>query len=363
MSVVTNMTELAKYEKVKAALTRFNTKATELYAAEDNVFRLAAFLNTAGNIQQAKGGAALTKEDYYEAGVASRKNFLDYDIDSRMIRGLRQSVLPFVSFSYAIMPVLGRLAVTKPWTMANVMLAMMLMEAAMSGEGEEEARKAGPQFIRERAIPQFGVGPYMHMRLPFMGDDQNPAYFNLGKYVPFLSILQPPPGEGKLFGQSWIPGFVTPSGPFVSLLSGLVGTDPFTGKSIHAPTDTEWGKLVNTGKLIYDTFTPAAVNSAFWKSAADLVEGKRGVTGVEPDALFLARKLGGLSLYQYNLTESRAQQNLAVQRIKRDYDMAISKLRRDEFRKGYPDFEALNEDLADLRERMQKAIGKVRGEE
>lgn len=358
-STLTKLGALAKFEKIKAGLSRFDDKVSELYAAEDNVFRLAAFLNFAGNAQAQAGGKALTEEQVVEVGRATRKAFLDYDIDARAIRALRQSFLPFVSWSYAIMPVLGRLALYKPWALANVTLAYMMLQAATEDD-DDEARKSAPEYLRDRA---YGIGPYMHLRVPFLGSDQEPVYFNLGKFNPLFTLFAPPPGEAKLAGQSWFPGFATPSGPFISLISGVFGYDPFTGKPMHAPTDTEWDKLVRTGKAIYDTMAPAAINSRFFTNIGNLVDDRKGITGTEPDTLFLLRNLTGAPFYRFDVTESRAQQDLRVQSIKRDFNTAINKAKREEMRKGYPDFEALDAELADLRKRMEAEVATARGEQ
>lgn len=359
-SYLTKLKTFANYEKNKARIARYDNIVTDVYAAEDNVFRFAAFLNTAGNIQLRDGTRTLTKPQMEEAGLAARKMFLDYDIDARAIRALRQSFMPFVSWSYAIMPVLGRMAIEKPWAIANVLMAYALMSAAMEGDDEEEVRKAAPEYLRDRAWG--GLGPYMHLRIPFVGDAENPVYFNLGKYIPMFTLFQPPPGEAKLAGQEWVPGFATPSGPIVTLISALNGYDPFTGKPMHDPTDTQWDKLVQTGKAVYDTMAPAAVNSKFWSNISDLSQGVTGPTGVEKSAMFLARNLGGLGLYQFNVDESRFYQDNEVKKIEREFSTAMNKAKRREMSKGYPDYEALDEELDVLAKRLEKRIAEIRGE-
>ena len=361
-SYLTKLNSFSKYERAKAQLAKYDNMASEIYAAEDNVFRLAAFLNTAGNIQVRDGTKTLNSDQLEEAGLAGRKMFLDYDIDARAIRAMRQSFMPFISWSYAIMPVLGRIAIEKPWAMANVLMTYALMQATLGGgEEEEEKRKLAPEYLRDRAWG--GLGSYMHMRMPFLGDDQNPVYFNLGKYIPMFTLFQPPPGESKLAGQEWVPGFITPSGPLTTLLSAMGGFDPFTGKPMHDPTDTQWDKLVNTGKAVYNTMAPAAVNVNFWKNIGDLTAGVTGPTGVEKSALFLARNLGGLGLYQFNVDESAFYQRKEVKNLKREFNTAIAKAKRAEYSKGYPDYEALDAELNDLRTRLQEEIAKARGEE
>ena len=359
-SYLTKLKTFANYEKNKARLARVDNLASDVYAAEDNVFRLAAFLNVAGNLQVREGTKTLTQAQMEEAGLAARKMFLDYDIDARVIRAMRQSFLPFISWSYAIMPVLGRMAIEKPWAMTNVLMAYALMSAAMEGDDEEEMRKAAPDYLRNRAWG--GLGPYMHLRVPFIGDDENPVYFNLGKYIPMFTLFQPPPGEAKLAGQEYIPGFATPSGPFVTLVSAMFGYDPFTGKPMHDPTDTQWDKLVRTGKAAYDTMAPAAVNSKFWDNIGKLKNDVTGPTGVETSALFLARNLGGLGLYQFNVDESRFYQDNEVKKIEREFSTAMNKAKRLEMSKGYPDYEALDAELDTLAKRLEQRIAEIRGE-
>jgi hypothetical protein len=360
-SYIKRMTSMAAFEKTKSKLAAWKDNAVEIYAAEDNVFRFAAFLETAGNVQLRDGTQRLNAKQLEEVGLAARKMFLDYDIDARAIRAARQTFLPFVSWSYAIMPVLGRIAVTKPWAIVNMMASVMLMQAALGGEEDDELRKQGPDYLRERSL--FGLGPYMHMRVPFVGDDQNPTYFNVGKYLPFLSLFQPAPGESPFAGQSWLPGFATPGGPLVTLISAMNGYDPFTGKPMHAPTDTEWDKLVTTGKAAYDTMAPPVVGTKFWDQIGQLKDGAMGPTGIEKSPMFLARTLGGLGLYQFNTEEAAFYKSKELKEIKKDFKAAMTKAKREEYRKGYPDYEALDRELDDLRDRMQEALAKARGEE
>ena len=335
---------------------------SQMYAAEDNIFRLAAFLKTAGALQQRAGLKTPTAEMMQEAGLFARKAFGDYDIDSKAVKVARQTVMPFISWFYAMAPVLGRIAVYEPWKFANVLMAYMVLEAAMggaAGDDDEETRKGGPDSIRER---MFGsVGPYTHIRIPFMGDDQNPVYYKLGDYFPTSSFTRGLPNG--MAGQSWIPASVTPSGPFVSAILGLVGgVDPYTGKSLHQPTDTEWQKLWTSTKFMYDVATLPMINSKNISKVNDMLDEKTGITGAEPSSLFLARAFG-MKFYDFNEAEQAAINENAAKRIQSDFKAAMTKAKRDEYRKGYPDYEALDARLDDLRTRMEEELAKKRGEE
>lgn len=350
-------------QKGKAAGLKVDDVLTQMYAFEDNAFRMAAFMKKTGERQMDKGLKAPTDEIFREAGQFALKAFGDYDIDAKAVKALRQTVMPFISWGYAMGPVIGRIVLTQPWKIANIMMAYYLLEAAMSssaGDDDEETRQAGPAYVRERMF--FGaVGPYMHIRIPFMGDAENPVYYKLGDYFPLASMTKGLPNG--FAGQSWFPSMLTPSGPFVSTIAGIVlGVDPYTGKSIHQPTDTEWQKLWNTTKFGYDIIAPPSINSKQIARADDFFEGKTGITGSEPSGLVFARAFG-LKLYDYNVVESEAIQEIAAKKIQREFKTAMTKAKQDEYRKGSPDYDELDRTLADLQERMEKEIAKAQGEE
>lgn len=373
VSLMQRLASFLNYEKSKAqALVQAATKlgkkadhfASEAYAAEDNIFRLAAFLTKAGDLQRLDNTKAATPEQLRAAGDFARKAFLDYDIDSKAVRVLRQSVIPFISWGYAVAPVLGRIALHQPWKIANIMMAYYLLDvgmAAMAGDDDEETRKALPESVRERMF--FGsFGPNMHIRIPFMGDADNPVYYKLGDYVPFASMTKGLPNG--LFGQSWIPSIVTPSGPMVSAVAGFIaGIDPYTGKSLHKPTDTEWDKLINNAKFGYDIVAPPMVTSKNLTKATEIISGDNlSITGVKPSNAVFARMMG-LKLYDYNVPEELARQDKIEKAIERDFKAAMNKAKKEEDMRGYPDYDELDDTLEDLQTRMEERVARLRGEE
>ena len=374
-SMFTRLAALGRHEK---AMSDFAVKAlragkatdsfmTELYAAGDNVFRLAAFMNVAGNLQEKNG--KLGDAELQEAGLAARKMFLDYDIDARMVRAARQSFLPFVSWAYAITPVLGRLAITRPWAMVNMMGAISLM-GAMMGDDEDEMRKMGPEQVRERSL--YGLGPYKYMRVPFMGDDENPVYFNLGKSVPIMSLLDPSPSKTRLFDLDWLPGAINPNGPYIALTTIMLqGKDPFTGDDLYNISDDNWDKVLKGSAAVWNELTPSltrigGINKPtgmqldLWGKGADYMSGATGPTGKAKDALFMARFFG-LSAYEYNKDEARFYNTNAAKKIKREFKAEINRYKREFAKRGYDDYEELDSRLqglyAQMYEEMRKAVG------
>lgn len=373
VSLLQRLASFVNYEKSKAqelvkVAARVGTTvdkiASETYAAEDNIFRLAAFLKKAGDLQRLDNTKTATPEQLRAAGDFARKAFLDYDIDSKAVRIARQSVIPFISWGYAVAPVLGRIALHQPWKIANILMAYYLLDAgmaAMAGDDDEETRKALPESVRERMF--FGsFGPNMHIRIPFMGDADNPVYYKLGDYVPFASMTKGLPNGA--FGQKWIPSIVTPSGPFVSAIAGFVaGVDPYTGKSLYKPTDTQWDKLLKSAEFGYDIVAPPVVNSKNYAKVKEIISGDNlSITGAEPSNAVFARMFG-LKLYDYNVPEELAIQDKIEKAIERDFKAAMNKAKKEEDKRGYPDYEELDETLQDLQERMEERVARLRGEE
>jgi hypothetical protein len=364
-SLLTKLSALAGYEqefskyasKIARGAKLTDNAASEVYAAGDNVFRLAAFMNVAGNLQ-AKNDGVLGDAQLKEAGLAARKMFLDYDIDARAVKAARQSVLPFVSWSYAIMPVLGRLAITKPWTMINMMAALYAM--GMMGD-DDEWRQTGPKAVRERSL--WGMGPYKMIRIPFMGTDENPMYYNIGKSIPMMSLFEPAQGKSKLFGNEYIPGSLQPSGPYVTLFANtLLNVDPFTGKPIYGETDDNLDRVVKSGKAVWDTFAPSPLTFRTGSQISDWAQDKEGPTGKPNDGLVFAR-LFGLSIYQYDQAETQYYQDAEIKKIKSEFKKEMNKAKRDEMSKGYPDYEAMDEKLEKLNQRLEERLAKIRGDE
>ena len=87
---------------------------------------------------------------------------------------------------------------------------------------------------------------------------------------------------------------------------------------------------------------------------------KTGITGGPVSNLAIARTFG-LKLYDYDVIESEAIQDIIAKRTERDFKDAMRKAKREEDRKGYPDYEALDKQLEDLQIRMEKEIDKARG--
>lgn len=373
-TIAGRLAAFAKLEKAKAQAAEKLSKAgeyagradelmTATYAAEDNVFRLAAFLKRAADLAAQRGDGRPTQEDLQKAGDFARWAFLDYDIDSRAVRLARQSVLPFISWTYAVIPVLAKVAVHQPWKIANVLLAYAILEHVMQevmggDEEDERLRKAGPEYVRDRMFG-FGFGPYVHIRLPF-GDDKNPVYYRLGDYMPWTNVARGQPNG--FMGQDWFPSAITPTGPFVStVLTAMAGVDPYFGKPLNPPTDSMWQVfLTRSREMLGQAAPPVLLDLARGERLADMVKGRVDKPGGF-ETLQMARWLG-LKAYSFNEDQGKAAQSKAAGAITAEYRKELGRVRRAEARYEDPDWEGLAEKQRELLARLQDELDELRGE-
>jgi hypothetical protein len=331
------------------------------YAMQDNVFRVASMLNNLG--QQAQAGKTIDAEAYRLAGDHARFAFLDYDIDSKAVRIMRQTAFPFISWPYAAAKMIGNVAVHKPWKLVNLYAGLWMLDAltqAMTGDDDDELRESGPEWARSRML--FGLGPHTHIRVPFMGDSENPVYYDIGKYITPSSFGDKVPNA--FLGLSWWPSFVSPGGPFISSALAIVGgIDPYSGRPLSPPSDSDWEKLSDRLAYTQSLFAP---NLPFL-NARELEKAKTAFEATEGrsenySSLYLART-AGMRFYDFNVQGSLDQQDRAAAAVEREYKTEIGKLKRKQERLENPDWDAFYEREEELMMRMEKRIAEIRGKE
>jgi len=350
--------------KTKDGAAEADRRMEEWYAGQDNIFRVASMLNYLG---QAAQDHELTAEDYRKAGDHARFAFLDYDIDSKAVRIARQTVLPFVSWPYAMAKLVGHLAVHKPWKIANLIISMYIIEGvlqAMAGDDDEEdaaRRRIGPEWARKRLL-NLSWMPHTHVRVPFLGDDQNPVFYDVGKYIPIHSYTEDIPNS--FLGIEGWPSFINPSSPLINgILAIVAGVDPFTGNKLAPPTADTWENVSARVRFIGGMFTPN-IPLVSPTETVKFEQVLRGRTDRSDNyaALYWARQ-GGLRFYDFNAEASAAQQSRAAAAIMREYRTEIGRLRRAEARFEQPDWEGFREKQTELYERMRKEIERATGAE
>jgi len=345
------MAKITLAKRVKGFARNLDEFTTQLYAAEDNAFRLAAYMNKLEEL-----GGENTPENQAAAGQAALKMFLDYDIDAPMAKMLRQSVMPFVSWTYAAVPLIARIAAQKPWQLANVFIAYQMLDmvaAGLAGD-DEEARKFGPERLDERTF-----GLRTHIRIPFMGDDNNPVYYRLGDYIPLVSTFSTTP-TGFLGFENWPQGF-KPGGPLIDgLIMMTMGLDTYTGKPLYETTESDLAKFGEIFEGMTDMFLPPWLQSIKRDRYKAAFDGDRDIVGqTQSLSSAIAMNFMGLKMVDYNVAEEATYRQIRESSVGREYKAVIRKLQREEMRSGTPDYQALYDDIRRLELELVEEVKKI----
>ena len=200
------------------------TKLTDYYRLEDHLFRLSVFQD-----RIAKGFS------YSDAALDARRAFIDYNIDAPAINWMRNTITPFLAYTYRIVPILAETAILRPWKYAKyAALGYGLNQMGdLVGGGDEEAERSVMPERKQGRFLNMGFLPYRNIKIPLPPDDEgNPYYMDFTRFVPGGDILDL--GSGAFPG---VPAPLQPSGGLAGeALFPLIGYDLFRQKKIEGQT-------------------------------------------------------------------------------------------------------------------------------
>jgi len=211
----------------------------DLYQSEDDVFRLAAWLKA--------------KEDGktdMEAGKIARRSFMDYHINAPWVQALRNSVLPFVAYTYRAVPMLLETAGKKPHKLMKLMLLVGGLNALglLLAGGDDEERKLLPE---EKAGRIWGLVPKL-IRMPWNDANASPVYLDIRRFIPMGDVLDVGANNAAI---PMLP-MMTPGGPLVIMAEVVLNKTGFTGKPITLETDTPAEQAAKVLDHLYKSFAP-----------------------------------------------------------------------------------------------------------
>ena len=200
-----------------------------LYQYEDQIFRMALYLDRIKN-----KGMSRT-----EAAMDARKWFIDYDINAPVIRALKRTVVPFISYTYRVIPLLAETAAVNPHKFAKwaaVGYAMNNLGQYMTDDKEGTAldREVVRKDLARNmfgGIPVIGdLMPYTNIRLPVDDSNGNAVYLDVARWLPGGDIFEQ---RNTGAGFTGLPGNFQPGGVYFDLLANFgFKKDPFTGQDL-----------------------------------------------------------------------------------------------------------------------------------
>jgi N12 class adenine-specific DNA methylase len=287
----------------------------DMYQAEDDVFRLAAWLKA-----KEEGRTDM------EAGKIARRSFLDYHINAPWVQALRNSVLPFVSFTYRAVPMMLETAGKKPHKLMKLMLlagAVNALGVMIGGGGDDDERKLLPE---EKAGRIWGLVPKL-IRMPWNDANSSPVYLDIRRFIPVGDVVDLGAGHSAV---PLLPA-MQPGGPLVIFGEIIANRSMFTGKPINLETDTG---MQATGKVVdhlWKAFAPNILGlpgTYATTGVGDAIKGKTDAFGREQSVAQAVASSFGVKLGSYPADVLRRNERAKAAAQVMEIDRNISALKR-----------------------------------
>ncbi len=318
--------DAVKPTKAGQALTTEARNMIALYEAEDQVFRLAAWL-------KAKEDGA----NDIAAGKAARKSFLDYHINAPWVQAMRNTAFPFIAFTYRALPMLAETAAKKPWKLMKLALLAGGLNAlgyALSGGDEDDERRWLPE---EKAGRVFGLVPKL-IRMPWNDIHGQPVFLDIRRFVPVGDIFD----TGQAHSAVPVLPAMIPGGPLALLGEIALNKAQFTGKDIALETDTPAERAGKVIGYVYKAFAPNLVflpGTYSFDAAVNAGKGKTDTFGREQSLTQAIVSSVGVKLGSYPQDVLRLNSQREAQAKLMEIDRNITALKRERQRNGITDQE------------------------
>jgi hypothetical protein len=247
---------------------------TDIYQREDQMFRVGLFMDRLNKAKPELDKFVKGSKEYNDflesvkikASKEARKAFIDYNIQAPVARILRETAIPFISYTYRIVPILAEAATRQPHKFAKwAAIGYALDYAGREQVSREEAEYERALMDQKQTARIFGLPfmPYSYIKMPDIarsiektatrrfdasidwGLDRDEFGKKLPKVSNYLDITRWIPG-GDVLGQTGpegtgglIPGLPAPFQPSFGLIGEfsfiLAGIDPFTLESVDDP--------------------------------------------------------------------------------------------------------------------------------
>lgn len=317
----------------------------DLYQAEDDVFRLAAWLRA-----KEEGSSDL------EAGKAARKSFLDYQINAPWISAMRASAWPFFSFTYRAVPMLAEIAGKKPHKLMKLMAlagALNALGVALGGGGDDDERKLLPE---EKAGGIWGMVPKL-IRMPWNDAHGSPVYLDIRRWIPVGDVFDVGQGHSAI---PLLPGLM-PGGPLVLAGEVVLNRSSFTGKPITLETDTPTQQAAKLGDYLYKAFAPNVLGLPGTYATTGVMGSMTGRTDAFGRELSTPQSLAsavGVKLGSYPADVLRRNQVAATLAQTSEIDKNIAQLKR-QLQTGRIDADELRDAIKVEQEKKVKLMRKL----
>ena len=238
------------YASARAIGSTFVEKAGDAYQFSEALFKMMKYIH----------GRETEKLNPSDAVNSANDVLFDYSLVNNNIRWLRNAPigLPFITYYYKMVPKFIETLYKHPErfipyvAMAYAIPAMTMASMDLSDDELEKLRKSAQEYIRDKGSLYI---------LPMRDSKGNIQIIDAGGFIPFSALTDPivtalKYGEyGKAAKDAAQP--LIPSGPVVTAIAALAtGNDPFTGKPIMDPRDTNKAQWLAMTSFLWNQAMP-----------------------------------------------------------------------------------------------------------
>jgi N12 class adenine-specific DNA methylase len=319
----------------------------EKYQMEDEVFRMATYLR-----RRALGDSTEV------AATTAREQFLNYDIRAPWINALRNTVLPFISYTYRAVPVIAESMAKRPWKLAKyatVAYAMNALAYALSdGDEDRERRSLREQEQGNTWLP----GVPRLMRMPWMDANDSPVFLDIRRWIPAGDVFDTNQGQG-----TGIPAPLQMGGPLMLAGEFMLNKTAFTGREIwDNKTDEGMRKAKKVADWAWKSWMPSApwiYNSWYWDKISRSLSGGRDYAGRAYEPSYAITSSVGIKLKPHDVNLGFERKERDFKAIERALEFDMKMLQRDRSR-NLIDKETYKEEVEAIREQALRLQKKAR---
>jgi predicted RNA methylase len=319
-------------------------KMIDIYRIEDELFRMATYIR-----RRELGDTAQQAADH------AREQFIDYDIRAPWVNIARNTVLPFLAYTYRAAPLVARAVATKPWKLAKYFALAYGANAFaywLTGGDEDKERRVLPE--REQGFTWIGA-PRM-LRMPLNDAYGNPLFLDIRRWIPASDIFDMPDAD-------ILPAWLTPGGPLIIGGELFLNRSAFTGKEIrNDKTQDWWERRTSEADHLWKSWMPSAAwvpGSWYWEKIANAVQGATDRQGRPYSIPLAAASSVGIKLKPHDVEDAYARRGAEFASIERALESEARRLAAQHARKMISDAE-FNRQMLRLMQKFERLSNRAR---
>ncbi len=350
LSQVSKFTE-SLWTKLKAV----DAKMIDAYRVEDEIFRMAAYTR-----RRQLG------DDPKQAADVAREQFIDYDVRAPWINAARNTVLPFITYTYRAAPMVARAIATRPWKLGKYFLLTYMLNAlayGLTGDDDETAEERGKREDRERKSLRENeqgrawLGTPRMLRIPLNDRYNNPLFLDIRRWVPASDIFDTQGND--------MPAWLNLGGPLMIGAELFLNRNAFTGEAIvNTKTDDVWDRMGNRGDHVYKSYMPSAAwvpNSWYWDKIENAVKGATDAQGRPYSTLGAVSNSVGIKVKPQDVEDGLRWKAYEFSKVEQELSTEAGRLARRRDRKiiSESEFERAMADIGNKRRKLNEKREKL----